>query len=276
MSAEIFYFSGTGNSFVVARDIGRRIGGTLIPIGSAIKNEAIEAAADMTGIVFPVHNVAYDGLPRIVHEFVEKLQIARDKYVFAVCTCGGGSGATVGNLRNALARRGGNLACGFTVILPSNVRPIADAQKRQKMFDDWTKKREAICGYITARKAGHFETFSPFVMAVFAPLTPLAHKLIHRMYAGLAGEPNLPFLEVLPLVDRGFRTDERCTGCGTCAAVCPVENIVMVDGKPSWQHHCENCVACVHWCPESAIHDGITNGIKYHHPDVRVEDMLRS
>ena len=88
--------------------------------------------------------------------------------------------------------------------------------------------------------------------------------------------PACPLTSSIPGADRSFRSDEKCNGCGICARVCPVGNIKMSDKKPVWQHHCENCIACYVWCPKEAITGEIVayNEL-YHHPGVRLSDMLR-
>ena len=51
----------------------------------------------------------------------------------------------------------------------------------------------------------------------------------------------------------------RCTGCGACVEVCPVEAIALVDGKARVDEDaCTGCGACVDACPERAIHPVIT------------------
>jgi Fe-S-cluster-containing hydrogenase component 2 len=46
----------------------------------------------------------------------------------------------------------------------------------------------------------------------------------------------------------------RCTGCGVCVEVCPVEAIALVDGKARIDEEtCTGCRACVDACPEEAI-----------------------
>jgi MinD superfamily P-loop ATPase len=44
---------------------------------------------------------------------------------------------------------------------------------------------------------------------------------------------------------------------------------------PEWKHHCEQCFACLHWCPQKAIQYGKrTSGrIPYHHPDIKMSEM---
>lgn len=55
MKAEVYYFTGTGNSLVVAKDIAREIEGELISISSVIGRESIKTDANVIGIVFPVY-----------------------------------------------------------------------------------------------------------------------------------------------------------------------------------------------------------------------------
>jgi Fe-S-cluster-containing hydrogenase component 2 len=58
--------------------------------------------------------------------------------------------------------------------------------------------------------------------------------------------------------------------------VCPVNNIIIVDGKPHWQHRCQQCLACLHYCPEIAIQYGdktLKKG-RYHHPEVSAKDLI--
>jgi MinD superfamily P-loop ATPase len=52
----------------------------------------------------------------------------------------------------------------------------------------------------------------------------------------------------------------------------------MVDGRPTWHHRCEQCFACLQWCPEEAIQFGTETAGKdrYHHPDVTLADMRRA
>jgi MinD superfamily P-loop ATPase len=56
-------------------------------------------------------------------------------------------------------------------------------------------------------------------------------------------------------MDKSFWIDEKCNACGICATVCPCRNIRLDGaGRPTWSHQCEQCLACIQWCPRKAIH----------------------
>jgi ferredoxin len=273
LSTDIYYFSGTGNSLVVARDIAKKTNGKLISMPSLIKEESIRTEADVIGLVFPVYYATNDcGIPLIVGRFVEKLENIGSKYIFAVCTCGYMPGMTIENLKKAVALRGGKLAGGFTVRMSNKNRT---ERKQQKLLIKRKKKVEAICEYVNARKEGRFETRGLLRKILLAPLRSIEKPIFLYRYKKLSKTSNHSFSELIPLADRSFRTNENCNGCGICAKVCPVNNIKMVDNRPVWQHHCETCYGCYGWCPQEAIHGEIVSyNERYHHPEVKLSDML--
>ncbi len=276
MRTEIYYFSGTGNSLATARSIAEKTNAALIAIPSVMDKESIESDADAIGIVFPVLYATNDcGVPLIISRFVSKLKNINAKYIFAVCTHAGMPGTTIENLRKAVKARGGELAAGFTVKMRNKK---LDAEKQRKISVDYEKKLDAVCAYVAARKEGKFENRSRLRKLFFAPELFLVIKpVFSRRYRKLANVTRrLPFSELVPLADRSFQVNDRCNGCGTCAKVCPANNIKIVDGKPVWQHHCETCFACYTWCPNQAIQGEIVSYAEgYHHPRVKLSDMLK-
>lgn len=100
MNTTIFYFSATGNSLNIARNIADKLGNCeLIPIAKAIRNEKISTNTSRIGFIFPVF--AW-GMPRIVEEFVNKLNINNNAYIFAVASCVAIQGNTLKDLKNTL------------------------------------------------------------------------------------------------------------------------------------------------------------------------------
>ena len=89
MSMKIYYFSGTGNSYAVARDIADKLNAELISIPKVMNIDNIHIDADSIGIVFPSYLAPFTGLPLIVERFVKKIDNIEALHIFAVCTCGG-------------------------------------------------------------------------------------------------------------------------------------------------------------------------------------------
>jgi ferredoxin len=50
---------------------------------------------------------------------------------------------------------------------------------------------------------------------------------------------------------------DKCTGCGQCARICPASAIIMVDKKPQMvldlENECMACADCMAICPEGAV-----------------------
>ena len=273
MSADIYYFSGTGNSLVVARDIAAKINGQLVSIPKVMREESIKPEAEVIGVVFPVYYATNDcGIPLIVGRFVKKLENLDAKYIFAVCTCGYMPGTTIENLRRSIEARGGKLAAGFRLRMSSK---NLDERKQKKMLIKRKKKLEAICEYVAARREGIFENRGLLRKILLAPLRSLEKPIFLHRYKKLSNTSKKLFSELIPLADRSFQTNENCNGCGICVKVCPVNNIKIVDNRPVWQHHCETCYSCYAWCPQAAIHGEIVSyNEKYHHPEAKLSDML--
>lgn len=74
---KIYYFTGTGNSLQIAEDVSRGIGECTIYKIAGYAGENINS--DTLGIVFPVYNW---GMPLILCDFLEKLNVSNDIYIY--------------------------------------------------------------------------------------------------------------------------------------------------------------------------------------------------
>ena len=74
-----------------------------------------------------------------------------------------------------------------------------------------------------------------------------------------------PLFKRWGIFPRKFRVSSDCVGCRRCASACPLGNVTMVDGKPSWGNNCASCVACYHVCPRECIQYGSATRGKGHY-----------
>ena len=84
---EIYFFTGSGNSLHVAKEMQKRLpGAELIPMVSLLHKDTIETKADTAGFVFPIHGMT---MPVPVKKFIEKLNADSATYLFAIATRAG-------------------------------------------------------------------------------------------------------------------------------------------------------------------------------------------
>jgi len=260
MKTIIYYFTGTGNSLAAAKKVAALLGDCgLVPIAS-LKDipGKIVPQADRVGIVCPVYDA---GVPRIVAEFAERIDLSRAGYTFAIVTMGGTGVSALHQLNAILTKgQGGKLDAAFAVKMPGNFPPVGRppvGEKKDAILAAADKHLTVI-----AHSIDQGITVPPG----FSPISSLMRCFLYP-----------PFFKNVHGMDRSFSLEENCTSCGICAKICPVGNIAMENDRPVWQHHCEWCCACIHFCPVEAIQLNTLQGTKgrgrYRHPGLHVSDM---
>lgn len=288
MSIKIYYFSGTGNSYVVAREIANRLKADLISIPKVMDIDKIQIDAKSIGIIFPSYLALLSGLPLMIERFVRKIVNIESLDIFAVCTCGGyecvNALPSLKKLKQIIKSCGGRLSAEYSIRLPMNNLdydhiPIPITTDQDVIINRSKVKLEDICNRILNNKGTRYKFAKKLFYLVMLPMFKLTHQPVINALKGKASEPidsKLEYYELIPLTDKSIIADEKCNGCGTCARICPANNIEIVEKKPVFQHRCEMCFACDEWCPVNAIHHwSRAEGVKYHHPEVKVSDMFR-
>jgi ferredoxin len=258
MNTTLYYFTGTGNSLQIARYLQKELENCkLIPIAKEIHEKQPSSTTEKVGFVFPLH---YYGLPKILYDFVSKIRLDSANYIFAVVTRAGDvDGVPFILLEKLLKKVSKNLSAGFFVMMPDNfiLHPSAVSEEVNNEFLKKSKtKAKEISDFVKEKKKN------------------LEIDIVEgKKYKYERG--NLKFHKVVHQGDNSFFVDERCNSCGICEEVCPVNNILLIDGKPQWQHECLQCLACINYCPEESIQYGQrTIGQKrYHHPEITITDL---
>ncbi|MBN1664376.1 MAG: EFR1 family ferrodoxin [Deltaproteobacteria bacterium] len=257
MKTDIYFYTGTGNSYWVARTLANELGDAETHPMFWNEEEKVASRGDAAGLIFPVH---IWGLPRRVIAFANALAKDPTKYWFAVAVNAGQVAATLMQLKKLMNANGLSLKAGFEIPMASNYIPWGGPgpeDEIRRKINDAREKIKTISAVVVRRETRPVEK-GPLWQNVL--LSGLLYKLSFRH---------------IPAMDKKFWVDERCNGCGICEIICPCRNIEMNHEKPSWLHGCEQCLACIQWCPREAIQYGKkTPGYeRYHHPEIKLSDL---
>ena len=240
MGAEIYYFSGTGNSLHVAMELQKRIPETeLMPIVSLLDRNTIKTSAETVGIVFPIHLAM---APAPVIEFLKKLDLKSAEYIFAIATRAGSQHRAFADLKKVLGKKGKNLNSYFTLNMASNDPKFknwhqAAAEELTDIESEVQNKLEYIHDIILNKDESHEKDTQFTVPMHLFPIFSLVLPVLNKFY------------------NVEFYANSKCTGCGTCEKICLSGKIKVVNGKPAWQKKVNSffCHACLNYCPEQAV-----------------------
>lgn len=256
MNIKIYYFSGTGNSLLIAEKLGKKLGNVeMDTIARWEKADDVMISSDHVVIVCPVY---FFEIPGIVRRFLERIQCSSETTVRAVVTCGGDAGYALYKMERQLRARGLEFKGGLVVPLAENSLLIQ------------TPEITLRNNYSEAEK--HLD----LMVRSLRENTPLPYvhdfTLNKRMLSGAMKGG----LKHLYRINSKTCSQDQCNQCGICEKVCPVNNIEMQGGYPRWKESCEQCFACINWCRQSAIRFGRikANGRRYTHPDVNVVQII--
>jgi ferredoxin len=246
----IFYFTGTGNSLKVAKDIAAKL--ESCEVVSMAKPVTLSAEYERIGFVFPCYA---QGLPLAAVKFIESLDLSKNPgaYYFTVPTCGANPGNCIAQVHELLVAK--NLSLSYGKI----IKMFANCITLYKMADN-PKER-------AARSNKETEMISRQIVEKSKTAIPKTNVLLRLVYKKMAG--------AYPSKAANYRVSDACIGCGKCKAICPAGNIEMRNGKPLFGAHCEQCMACIQWCPNHAIDDKskTQKSTRYHHPEISFEEI---
>lgn len=252
----IYYFSATGNSFAVARDLAQMldVGDPVSVPGSLVnKDPYIHArGATAVGFVFPVQRAT---IPEMLRGFILSLPVDPNCYYFAVSTYSLFGSNEFWDIDELLASKGAALNYAAGIRMMGNVGITQPSQNTMsRRIDSMKRTLDEIATAVTYRQESFF---------------PRSNKLLGKA------------VRVFTNVRRKnivFNIDKHCRGCGICAQVCPAQNILIFESNsgvvaPIRSDKCEACLACVHWCPAAAISTQGRLHQRYHNPTVHPEEL---
>ena len=103
----------------------------------------------------------------------------------------------------------------------------------------------------------------------FIGKTNFNDRMIDRVYHALGKA------EIADDKAKKYIVDENCIGCGTCAKVCPSDNIEIRDKRPVFLNRCEGCFGCLHNCPKVAIHlKNEQSTVRFRNSEVKISEII--
>lgn len=234
-SVRIFWYSGTGNSFVVAEKIANTfatagVETNIVQINSTLHPEI--APGELIGLVFPV---AAAGTYPFIWEFFNRLPRANN-LVFMADTLGSYSGGIKGPLAKVLRQKGYQPYGAIEIKMPTNFPPGREITENSlKLIAPGLEKAKEFAKTLldgTARWSD-IPVWSAMLGAVCRLTSPW--KLMRKVFK----------LRIDP---------DKCTKCGLCVQLCPVINFHQENGGiPMIKNLCQSCMRCIAFCPVGAI-----------------------
>ena len=225
MKTTIYYFTGTGNTFVLARELAQELsrdpGDTeFVPIPPLMQQDNIVADAVAVGIAFPIY---FLDMPRLVKDFVQKLRFSEKPYIFGIASCGERPGPALFNLKALLEEKGTTLSAGFAFVMPENyIGPIdlmGDADHRQEKYTGARSRIPVIADAIRERKQTVPEGKDSALLRFGGFITSTLMTSVYQ-------------------VPRRLHATGKCNRCRTCERVCPTKNITVAGDGVRWGNTC--------------------------------------
>ncbi len=233
----VLYFTGTGNSRYIARKIAKATGDGLIDLNERIKN-GDTGFIDNQRLVFVVPTYAWR-IPRIVDRWIRDTAFKASAKAWFIMDCGGSIGSAA-KYNKRLCRRKGFVYMGtYGITMPENYVAMFSVP------DDAEAK--AIIAAAEPHISSAIDTIASDQM-----LPEKRNTLNDAIESDIVN----PIFYAFYVKADDFCANEGCIGCGLCARLCPLNNIAVKDGKPTWGRECTHCMACICHCPTEAIEYG--------------------
>jgi len=250
----ILYFSGTGNSLAISRQLAERLQDSVMPLNEAVGRNLSQEKR--IGLVFPSY---WFNAPHAVLDLVPRLKLSPEAYVFIIIPCGAQAGNAIWNVGKILSEKDICISYSNKIRVPDN---SAIGFGRNPNDQVWK-----------------FERYAPRLERIAKDIAAGVHRLHYAWWGPIGALCAKPFIQkrTLPMLTPEINP-EKCNGCGICIKVCPKENIVKINGKAHCESNCTQCLACVHSCPMQAVELNDKPTLKerqYRHPLVKLKEMMR-
>lgn len=235
----LFYFSGTGNTKILANIYSKELRGKdcnvkIYAIEDLLKGKIkIQTKSfDIMGLGYPIH--AFNA-PRIVFDFIKTLPISNDMPCF-IFKCPGDSFIKAGStsmIRNSLRKSGYLVFHEDLILMPANVFLRYGDELSKELYEVAKRKIKRFADEILAGKEKLQDN------GLGLRLITWVISWIESNGAHLFGK----FLKV----------SDSCDRCMLCTKICPTSNISLQGDRIKFGEKCVLCMRCIYKCPNNSI-----------------------
>ena len=234
----IVYYTGTGNSRYAAEAIAHYTGDELFNATEALcKCEKAELKSEKPWVF--VNPTYCWRMPRLFEKWLREGKLEGSREAYFVMTCGSDIGNAEKYLRSFCDDMGFTYRGVQEVIMPENyvaMFPVPDEKESAEIIGRADPVIKNAAKLITEGK----------------DLDGKKVGILDKLKSG----PVNPGFYAFAVKSKAFRVSDDCISCGKCAKNCPVQGIAIADGKPVWNGNCTHCMACICFCPVSAVEYG--------------------
>ena len=242
--AIIFYFSGTGNTWWVAKKIGGKLREADMKVRTAsIEGLTIEEAnklievSDIVGFGYPVY---CSDLPMLMKTFMEKLTVRSKKDAFVFCTQESFSGDGTRVASEFLSHTQLDIKYSMHIDMPNNITAAVSPLSYK-----YTPKEQ---NEILKKADSRIEKFVYYILEDIPGTVGF-----NKVAKALGSVQRLPYRKFYKKAKHMISFSPKCTHCGYCEKICPVDNITVTNEGNITYNKCIQCMRCYNYCPHMAI-----------------------
>lgn len=213
----ILYFSAMGNSQFVAKKTAHFLNEEMICLNQRIKNANYDPIYSEKPYILVCPIYAWR-IPKIVEDYLKKVDLLGNKNVYVLVTTCGNSGNAGKYAEEIFTNKKmvykGSITfhmMGSYVAFMENPEPAKEKEVNSRV------ERELVEILPYLKKLEPLPTSKKNMVEKF--MSKVANPIFYRFIIG----------------KDGFYVTDKCIGCGKCVSVCPLNNIIMKDSKPQWR-----------------------------------------
>jgi ferredoxin len=236
MKGIIFYYSNTGNTKLACEYVCRHLPAVDFTLRSIV-NASVSDLSPYEIVGFATWADFLSASPLFLR-FIKSLPRQNGKNAFLICTYGMFYGRTLKRMYDAVIKRGFSVIAASALHTPENIAAMICSGKANVQAPD-EKELASFKKFIEAVKNGTIDKKKngKYVLPFSENFLPALPRFIGKLDMGKK------------MVDTA-----RCTHCGFCVTVCPVNAISLHNSPLFDETKCNACWACFNRCPQKAIY----------------------